>query len=122
VPDNAVTTRDPATGATVTTVGAKLGAAAPVKVGDLLARPREFAGKQVRVEGNVSAMCQHRRAWFAVASEDRSGNAVRVFAAPSFLVPPGSIGKKARTEGTVEVAEVGGSVRVMLRASGAEFM
>lgn len=122
VPDSPVVTKDPATGASMTTVGAKLSGLRAVKVADLLAKPQDYAGQKVRVEGNVSAMCGHRRAWFAVQSEDRSGSAVRVFAAPSFLVPAGSVGKKARTEGVVEVAQVGAGTRIMLRATGAEFL
>ena len=118
VADNPVVTTDPATGATMTTIGAKLGGARAVKVADLLARPRDFAGQKVRIEGNVSGMCGHRRAWFAVQSEDRTGAAVRVFSAPSFLVPRGSVGKKARTEGVVEVADN----RIVVRATGAEFL
>jgi hypothetical protein len=124
VPDDAVTGADPVTGAAMTSVGAKLGALAAVKVTDLLARPGDFAGKMVRLEGNVSAMCGHRRAWFAVQAEDRSGQAVRVVTAPAFLVPPGTVGKRARTEGLVEVAQPagGGPARITVRATGAEFL
>lgn len=118
VPDEAATTKDPATGAMVTLVGAKLNSVPVTPVADLLARPQAFAGKTVRLEGNVTAMCSHRRAWFAIQSEDRSGASVRVWAAPAFLVPAGSIGKKARTEGLVEVTQNG----VVLHATGAELL
>jgi len=107
-----------------------------------LAEPEIFAGKTVRLEGDISAMCHHKRRWFAVQDPgDRSGQYVRVLAAPAFLVPPHAIGKKARTEGTVEVIEVPAQTRqhlasehdleparnepqkqVVLRASGAEII
>ncbi len=105
--DTVVTATDPETGKPMELIGAKLAGAALVKVADLAARPDEFVGKTVRVEGDVSAMCHHRRAWFAVQDEgDRSGGFVRVLTTPKFLVPAGSIGKKVRVEGTVEVVEV----------------
>jgi hypothetical protein len=104
--DRQVRTVDPVSGATVTAVGSKLAAVPVVKVADVLARPEEWAGKTIRLEGNVTAMCTHRRAWFALQSEDKSGAYVRVLTAPSFLVPEGSLGKKARTEGVLEVTEV----------------
>jgi hypothetical protein len=134
-------TTDPATGKPIQAVGAKLSGAAPVTVRALLGNPGAFAGKTVRVEGDISAMC-HRRRWFAVQDPgDRSGSFVRVLAAPAFLVPPASNGKKARAEGTVEVIEVPSDTRehlardhglgdtqgapqrsVVLRATGAEII
>jgi hypothetical protein len=123
-------------------VGAKLSGAAPVSVRELLDNPDAFAGKRVRLEGDVAAMCHHKRRWFAVQDPgDRSGQFVRVMAAPAFLVPPESIGKKARAEGTVEVIELPAATqqhlarehdlgreraepqkRVVLRATGAEII
>jgi hypothetical protein len=98
---------EPATTGTTTTVaGAKLANAPLVSVPDLLARPEEHAGKTVRIEGNVSAMCHHMRGWFAVQEDGGAGGTVRVITAPAFLVPEGAIGKRARTEGVVELVEV----------------
>lgn len=108
VQDTTVTTAtDPATGATMSLVGAKLSGLPVVKVADLLAKPDQYAGKTIRIEGDVSAMCTHRRGWFSVQDPGaRDGAYVRILTAPSFLVPPGSIGKKARAEGRVEVIDV----------------
>lgn len=113
-----------------------------VKVSALLAEPDKWAGKRVRVQGDVTAMCHHKRGWFAVAAEDKSGRALRVITTPVFLVPRGSIGRTAATEGRVEVIQVparfarhmadehkigdsskmrGPQRRVILRATGAEF-
>lgn len=93
-------------GKVATHAGDAFAGAALVKVSDLLANPAGYAGKTVALEGDVSAMCTHERAWFAVAADDQSGRFVRVMTAPTFLVPAGSVGLTARTEGTVEVVEV----------------
>ncbi|MBI4705202.1 MAG: hypothetical protein HY744_29185 [Deltaproteobacteria bacterium] len=136
--------KDPATGAPMQVVGAPLAGVPLVTVADLVARPEELAGRSVRLEGRVSAMCQHARAWFAVQNEGASEGAfVRVLTTPRFLVPPGAIGKRARAEGTVELVEVsaeaakhfagehqlgepgkaeGPAKRAIVRATGAEFL
>ncbi|MBW2457933.1 MAG: hypothetical protein JRI68_25735, partial [Deltaproteobacteria bacterium] len=105
--DTAATGTDPDTGKPMQLIGAKLTGVEVVKIVDLAARPDDFVGKTVRVEGDVLGMCHHKRAWFAMQDEgDRSGGFVRVVTGPKFLVPAGSVGKKARVEGTVEVVEV----------------
>jgi len=136
-PDTAVVTD--ASGAKVTVAGAKLTGAPLVSVADLLAHPDTYVGKTVRLEGNVSAMCGHMRAWFAVQAPGRSADFVRVFSAPAFLVPENAVGTKARTEGVVEViatspdtarhlagehelAQGAQQKTVVIRATGAEFI
>ena len=111
IQNNELSTRtDPATGKTLQAVGRKLAGLVNVKVSELIAHPDRYAGKYVRVEGDVAAMCTHRRAWFSVQDEgDRSGAYVRVIAAPAFLVPEQAVGKKARAEGTVELVDVPGA-------------
>ena len=141
----AVPVTDQATGAAILGAGAKLVGAPPVTIGDLIAKPERYVGKTVRVSGNISAMCYHRRGWFAVQAEGRGGAAVRVITAPAFKVPENSIGKKARAEGVVSLVEVpAGAARhyaedhqvgspaalqddkpvqtVIIRATGAEFL
>jgi len=128
-------------GVVVTQVGT-ITDAPEVPVAKLLADPEAYRGKRVRVTGNVAAMCHHRRAWFAITGKgDKSGRHLRVLTAPAFLVPPRSVGKSARAEGTVEIIAVDPAMarhladslklhypqrerpikRVVLRASGAEF-
>jgi hypothetical protein len=107
VDDVARVFKDPVTGVEGQAVGAALGAAKLLTVPELLAQAGNLKGQTVRLSGQVSAMCQHRRAWMALQQpEDRSGGWVRVLAAPRFLIPAGSVGKKAIAEGTVEVVEV----------------
>lgn len=84
-----------------TLAGAKLTDAPLIKVVDLLDNPDTHAGKLVAIEGNVAAMCHHRKLWFSVVDDD-SGRQVRVITSPAFLTPDGSIGRKVRVEGLVE--------------------
>jgi len=132
------TTKDKS-GATVIAVGAKLTGAPVVSVAQLLAKPEDYAGKLVRLEGNVSAMCTHGRAWFSIQDNDKSGAYVRVITRPVFMVPENAIGTKARAEGLVELKEVNPATAehfakehqlaapatpkaVIIRAAGAEFI
>jgi hypothetical protein len=135
--------RDPASGAEVSGVGEKLLNDAPtVSVKNLLAAPDRYAGQRIHLEGNVTGMCRHKRAWFALKDTgDASDAYVRVITAPSFLVPENSVGRQGRTEGLVEVVDVpapaarhyaddhklgdpAAPVRrtVIIRATGAEFI
>lgn len=124
-------------------VGEALSGRERVTISALEATPEQYRGKSVRLEGEVTAMCHHRKLWFAVKDAgDASGKYVRVLTGPRFLVPDGAIGRKVRTEGTVEVIEVpeaearhhakdhkmgdpsavrGPQKRIVLRATGAQF-
>ena len=75
--DTVTTLKDEKTGATILAAGAKLAGAPGVSVAELSQMPESWAGKTVRLEGNVSTMCNHRRTWFAMQSEDRQGGVVR---------------------------------------------
>lgn len=77
-----------------------------VSVAELLSKPDAYLGKVVQVEGDISAMCTHKRGWMAVVAEDKSGRNLRIMTAPTFLVPPESIGKTAHAEGKIDVIEV----------------
>jgi len=128
---------DPATGKTVTRVGTPASpGAVTVKLADLLANPEQYVGRTLHVEGPVTHMCTHKRAWFALG--EASGKTLRVIAAPRFLVPANAIGRLARVDGTIEMREIPDAVakhvaeehgqttpirRVPLfNASGAEFL
>ena len=88
-----------------TLVGAALTDAPLAKVADILSDPDKYAGKLVALEGNVAAMCHHRKLWFSVVDDD-SGRQVRVITHPAFLTPDGAIGRKVRVEGMVEKIEI----------------
>lgn len=124
-------------------VGEALSGRERVTIAALDSNPEQYHGKSVRLEGEVTAMCHHRRLWFAVKDEgDASGKYVRVLTGPRFLVPEGAMGRKVRTEGTIEILEVpeaearhhakdhklgdpsavqGPQKRIVLRATGAQF-
>lgn len=125
-----------------TALGAALTDVAVVSLADLMANPDAYKDKVVRVEGEVIGMCHHKRDWFAVTDTEQK-NQVRVITGHAFLVPTGSVGRKARAEGTVEVVEisaeqarhfakdhkVGQAIegdqpikRVVIRVNGAEFI
>jgi hypothetical protein len=88
-------------------VGAALAGVHRVTVAELVAKPRDFMGRAVRVEGEVTAMCHHQRAWFAVKDDGpTAGKYIRVQATPAFLVPAGVIGKHVKAEGRVELVQV----------------
>jgi hypothetical protein len=130
-------TRDPKTGRPVTQVGQALERKAKrTTLAALLQKPEEFEGKSVVVEGDVTAMCSHRRGWYAIV--DESGKVpLRIVTAPQFLVPADAMGKRARAVGLLETREVSEQAAnhlsrdhglpearrvITLRATGAEFL
>jgi len=116
VPDEVRERRDPS-GRMVQHVGAEFSNAPPMTVTDALAGADKLAGKPVQLEGYVSAMCQHRRAWFAVVGRDQTGDTVRVLTAPAFLVPAGVVGKQVRVEGTLASAPLSAETAKHLTSS-----
>lgn len=115
-----------------------------VNAADIIANPDQFAGRTVKISGQVKGYCHHRRAWFALDVPTATPPYIRVLTAPAFLVPEGAINALATTVGVVEVQEVTGSrvhhyeqehqlgsgnhdgvgraKRVVIRATGAEFV
>lgn len=134
--------KDPA-GNEVAHYGDAFGVDAEIAVTELLANPSAYKDKMVRIKGDISAMCHHKRGWFAITAEDKSGRSVRVVTQPVFLVPHGAIGKTGVAEGKVELIEVAPEfaahlkkghnlgeqpeagkpiIHVIVRARGAEFI
>jgi hypothetical protein len=102
-----VVERTDATGRKVMHAGQEFTQAAPVAVAELVKNHAAYLGKTVQVEGDIMAMCTHKRGWLAlVGKDDQSGAQLRAFTAPVFLVPADSIGKSVRIEGTVDEVEV----------------
>jgi hypothetical protein len=98
---------EPSTGKRRQAVGADVATERVVSVAEALASGQSLVGQTVTIEGQVSAMCHHRRAWMALQDpSDRSGQWIRVVGTPRFLVPAGSVGKKARATGTLQVSSV----------------
>ena len=82
--------------------GAALSDAGTVALADLVARPDAWAGKTVRTEGPVSAVCSQRGCWMVLKSGEKS---VRVtFKDYGFFVPKDAAGSVATVEGVFKVA------------------
>lgn len=88
--------------------GDKVPATGAAKVADLLAKPSDFEGKTLVVEGEVRKACTRKGCWMELAPKaDAKGAGVRVtFKDYGFFVPTDSAGSHARVSGVVKVAEL----------------
>lgn len=76
------------------------------KVSDIYAKPDQFVGKTVRVEGLVTDVCSKRGCWMAIAG-DKEFQTLRVKVKDGDIVFPMSArGKRAVVEGEVEKIEL----------------
>ena len=97
----------------VTAEETKLGAGVTLKeatpIASIVAKPADFVGKTVRIDGVATAVCTHMGCWMAVAPEDRpKGDTVRLKVEDGVIVFPVSAkGKKVSAEGVFE--EVAGA-------------
>jgi hypothetical protein len=73
---------------------------------DLLAHPQTFAGRPVRVEGEVVAVCEMAGCWLELRAAGE-GRTVRVKVDDGAIVfPVAARGRRAVAQGTVEVSEL----------------
>ena len=88
------------------TFGAGVKLTETTTVGAILAAPKEYSGKTVRVEGMVTDVCPKRGCWFELAG-DKPGQKLRFKVTDGEMVfPMDSKGRKAVAEGTVSVTEL----------------
>jgi hypothetical protein len=82
--------------------GVTLTEATPIKA--VLARPKDFVGKTIRVDGVATAVCSHMGCWMAVAPEgDDKAGTVRLKVADGVIVFPVSAkGRNVSAEGVFE--------------------
>lgn len=74
-----------------------------VKVADLLAKPDDYVGKTVRVDGTVRAVCQSMGCWIQIAdSEQSDGIQFKVDHGGGIVFPKDAKGKRASAEGAFE--------------------
>jgi hypothetical protein len=81
-------------------------------IAKLLESPAAFEGKTVRVEGTVTAVCQHMGCWMALAPADAPANAptVRLKVDDGVIVFPVSAkGHRAAAQGVIERVAAGGA-------------
>jgi hypothetical protein len=74
----------------------------------IIARPAEFEGKTVRVEGTISAVCTEMGCWMALAPDNaKDGSTLMIKVDDGVIVFPVSArGKRAAAQGVVQ--RVGG--------------
>jgi hypothetical protein len=94
----------PSARADVQKFGKPIGDAPVVALAELVKNPDVWAGKRVRTEGKVSAVCAAKGCWMTLAE---AGTSVRVtFKDYGFFVPPTSAGATAILEGTFGVKTI----------------
>jgi len=75
----------------------------PVTIAELMAAPENFVGKQVRVDGTVTAVCAMRGCWMMLTDNDQ-GQGIRIKVEDGVIVfPMDAMGRKASAEGVFEV-------------------
>ena len=73
---------------------------------DILADPRAWAGRQVRVEGKVTEVCKRRGCWMSLTAAD-GRSAIRIKVDDGVIVfPLAATGRWAAAEGKVELLEL----------------
>lgn len=97
--------RTTADGREVLHLGKELTGATGVSVSQLLDDADAWIGKRVALEGDVAGMCDKRRRWFALVDQG-TGQHIRLFTVPVFLVPRDAVGKSVRAEGVVARVEI----------------
>ena len=71
-------------------------------IGDLLKTPDQFAGKSVRVDGTIAAVCEEMGCWIQI-EDPATKAAIRCKVEDGVIVfPVAAKGKKASAQGTLE--------------------
>ena len=86
-------------------VGAAVDVDTVTPIAAIVATPADFAGKVVRIEGEVRGVCTRMGCWMDLG--DEAGNRVRIKVEDGVIVfPADSVGKPATAQGTVTVQEM----------------
>lgn len=103
--------------------GAALRAETPTPLAEVLARPQDFEGKLLVVEGEVRRACSKKGCWMELSTaKDEGAPSCRVtFQDYGFFVPTNSAGAVAKVDGRVELSKVPKSRVDHLEAEGAHF-
>ena len=86
------------------TFGKPFADAPKVALSDLVKKPEAYAGKTVRTEGRIAAVCANKGCWMTL---NENGKSVRVtFKDYGFFVPKDIAGATASIEGVFQVATI----------------
>ena len=89
-----------------TTYGEGVTISEPTPIATLLAKPRDFVGQKVRVDGVITGVCEKRGCWMQVTDPD-TGQGVRIKVEDGVIVfPYESMGHRAAAEGTFEAVKL----------------
>ena len=89
-----------------TKYGKGVSEATPVKLSELMAKPDDYVGKVVKVEGLITEVCPKRGCWINVAG-DKEFQTIRIKVEDGVIVfPMTDKGKKVVAEGTFTKAEL----------------
>lgn len=89
-----------------TTYGKGVSAAKSVALADLMAKPSDYVGKSVKVEGLVADVCSERGCWIEVKGE-RDARSIKVKVEDGVIVfPVTAKGKKVVAEGILKKIEL----------------
>jgi hypothetical protein len=116
-----------------TTFGTGVTLETATPIADVIAKPADFSGKTIRVEGVVTAVCQHMGCWMTLAPAGATGDkpaALRLKVDDGVIVFPVSTrGKTAVAQGVMErvgadhdaaeVAAAAGTAHYQLKVTGA---
>ena len=93
-----------------TKLGAGVTLTEATPIATLVAKPADFVGKKVRVDGVATAVCEMMGCWMAVASEDGANGAtvrLKVEDNGPIKFPVTAKGKKVSAEGVLEEIAAG---------------
>jgi hypothetical protein len=88
--------------------GAELTLHEKTPIPEILARPQDFAGKVVQVEGRIMEVCTTMGCWMRIGTVDGSAALLAKSTGEKVLVPTDSAGNMAIVEGVVVVEPAAG--------------
>jgi hypothetical protein len=78
------------------------------EIAAVVANPKSFEGKTIRISGVVQGFCHHQRAWFSLSPKVGDKQIIRVITRPKFSTPEQIALNQAvaEAEGTVQLKTV----------------
>lgn len=92
------------------------------QLANVLQRPDEFAGKTVRLSGQVTRACSKKGCWMELREDPEQAGVRITFQDYGFFVPLDSAGASAVVEGTVKVETLSADHVAHLKGEGAQIV